>query len=157
MIDAFENETFLKSLKKEMDACEMALEAVGLAMRRISEALPYYKWIGVYWLKGDTLRLGPYVGAKTEHTRIVVGEGVCGTAVKENANQIVGDVRQRENYLACSLDVRSEIVVLIRDDNGKILGQIDADGHDVEVFDERDETLLTEVAHLIAKTLPQVG
>ena len=153
MDETFDSRKFLKSLKKEMDEHETTLEAVRYAMHRIAETLPYYKWVGVYWLKGDTLLLGSYVGAKTEHTRIRVGKGVCGTAVKENANQIVRDVRERDNYIACSLDVRAEIVVLIRK-QGRILGQIDADGHEVGVFDARDEALLEGVARLIADRLP---
>jgi len=111
--------------------------------------LPGYNWSGVYRLEGETLVLDEYVGAATDHTRIAVGVGVCGTAVKERANQVIEDVRALENYLACSLETRSEIVVLIHR-NGEILGQIDIDGHDVGAFDRSDESFLEQVAEVLA-------
>lgn len=111
--------------------------------------LPDYEWCGIYALHGDVLRLDAYVGAFTDHTEIPVGRGVCGTAVAENRNQVIADVRALDNYLACSLQTRSEIVVLIR--NGDtILGQIDIDGHVVGTFDQNDEAFLEELAHLLA-------
>lgn len=120
-------------------------------MQLLRDRLPHYYWVGIYWLQGDMLILGPYVGPPTEHGRIPVGRGVCGTAVAENANQIVYDVRERENYLACNLETRSEIVVLIRQpDTGAILGQLDVDSTEVGAFDESDEAFLEAIARLIA-------
>ena len=92
-----------------------------------------YDWVGIYRLEGEDLVLDEFVGAPTDHTRIPVGTGVCGTAVTENENQVIDDVRSLSNYLACSVNTRSEIVVLIRR-GGKILGQIDVDGHKVASF-----------------------
>lgn len=117
-------------------------------MELISQ-LPGYNWSGVYRLEGDTLVLDEYVGAETDHTRIKVGVGVCGTAVSENANQVVEDVRSLSNYLACSLQTRSEIVVLVRRGD-VILGQIDIDGHEVGAFDQSDEAFLERVAGVLA-------
>jgi GAF domain-containing protein len=108
-----------------------------------------YDWSGIYRLQGDELHLDEYVGASTDHTVIPVGRGVCGTAVSENQNQVIADVRELSNYLACSLQTRSEIVVLIRDGN-RILGQIDIDGHRVHAFDDTDEALLESVADILA-------
>jgi GAF domain-containing protein len=118
-------------------------------MRLIAETFSHYRWVGVYWLEGETLVLGPHVGAATEHDRIPVGRGVCGTAVLVGKNQIVPDVHQLTNYLACSAATRSEIVVLIRRD-GAIVGQIDADGDLVGAFDATDENLLMAVAGRLA-------
>lgn len=119
------------------------------AMEALSK-LPGYDWCGIYRLQDGVLVLGEYVGAATDHTRIPVGIGVCGTAVKENRNVVVEDVRSLENYLSCSLQTRSEIVVLIRKD-GKVIGQIDIDGHKVGAFDETDEAFLEDLATLIAE------
>jgi GAF domain-containing protein len=113
------------------------------------DELPAYNWSGIYRLEGETLVLDEYVGAKTDHTRIPVGRGVCGTAVAEDRNQVIADVRQLENYLSCSLETRSEIVVLIRS-GGKVLGQIDIDGHTVNGFDASDEALLERIATIMA-------
>jgi GAF domain-containing protein len=119
------------------------------AMEQLS-ALPNYNWSGIYRLEGDTLVLDEYVGAETDHTHIPVGRGVCGTAVADNANQIVEDVNQLTNYLACSITTKSEIVVLIRDSAGTIFGQIDIDGHTVGAFDQTDESFLDRLAVLLA-------
>lgn len=113
------------------------------------DALPGYNWSGVYRLVGETLVLDAYVGAATDHTEIPVGRGVCGTAVAENRNQVIEDVRELTNYLACSTQTRSEIVVLIRDED-RVLGQIDIDGHTVGQFDETDEALLERIAQILA-------
>ena len=112
-----------------------------------------FDWCGVYRLQGETLVLDAYVGAPTDHTHIPVGKGVCGTAVAQNENQIVDDVRNLQNYLSCSLETRSELVVLIRDalESGNILGQIDIDGHTVGRFGKPEEHLLEAVAALIAE------
>lgn len=114
------------------------------------DELSTYDWSGIYRLEGDTLVLAEYCGAATDHTHIPVGRGVCGTAVAENANQLIEDVRELSNYLSCSVATRSEIVVLIKDDE-KILGQIDIDGHQVGAFDDEDEALLSKLAEVLAQ------
>ena len=119
-----------------------------LAMKLLDE-LPTYNWSGIYRLDGEELILDAYVGEETEHTRIKVGVGVCGTAVAENANQVIHDVRELSNYLACSLKTRSELVVLIREGDN-IIGQIDIDGHEVGAFDLSDESLLEKMAEVLA-------
>lgn len=116
-----------------------------IAVRLIAAHFSHYTWVGVYWLRGNKLILGPFVGAPTIHAEIAVGQGVCGTAVADERNQIVHDVRDVANYLACSATTRSEIVVLIRR-TGQIIGQIDADSDEAGAFDETDEDLLTYVA-----------
>src|SRR5262245_32904635 len=89
--------------------------ALAAAMTYLRGHRADYHWVGIYRLEGDTLVLGPYAGPHTDHDRIPVGHGVCGTAVAEDRNQVVGDVRALTNYLACNLETRSEIVVLIRE------------------------------------------
>ena len=129
-------------------------------MRRFAmgqlDSLDTYNWSGIYRLEGDTLVLDEYVGAATDHTHIPVGRGVCGTAVAERANQVIEDVRELDNYLACSTQTRSELVVLIYKNgivrsDGEIIGQIDIDGHQVGAFDASDEKLLTEMAAVLAQ------
>ncbi len=120
------------------------------------DSLDTYNWSGIYRLEGDTLVLDEYVGAATDHTHIPVGRGVCGTAVAERANQVIEDVRELDNYLACSTQTRSELVVLIYKNgivrsDGEIIGQIDIDGHQVGAFDASDEKLLTEMAAVLAQ------
>ncbi|HEY0866402.1 MAG TPA: GAF domain-containing protein [Fimbriimonas sp.] len=146
MIDAAVAHQFLVDLEANP---RQGAEFRKAAMTMLDE-LPGYNWSGIYRLEGDALVLDEYVGAPTDHTRIPVGRGVCGTAVAERENQIVEDVRELSNYLACSTQTRSEIVVLIHRD-GEILGQIDIDGHRVGQFDKSDEQFLQRVAAQIAE------
>lgn len=122
------------------------------AVRAIRETLPQASWAGIYWLEGQELVLGPYEGPETEHTRIPVGTGVCGSAVAKDEDVVVDDVRALDNYLACSADVRSEIVALIRA-RGEILGQIDLDAEAVGAFSEDDLCVLRAVADTLAGLL----
>ena len=132
-----------------------ARAAVQAIMAYLSQHRPDYHWVGLYELRGTMLHLGPYVGPETDHAEIPVGRGVCGTAVQENKNQIIGDVRALTNYLACNLETRSEIVVLIRDpDTGRVRGQIDVDGTKVNSFGRDEEAFLEDVAKVLEPLLP---
>ncbi|HXG93196.1 MAG TPA: GAF domain-containing protein [Blastocatellia bacterium] len=125
-------------------------EALREAVRILKEEREHYDWVGIYLLEGDTLVLHNYIGKPTDHTHIPIGQGVCGTAVAERANQIVGDVTKLDNYLACSVETRAEIVVLIRRGD-EIFGQIDIDSDRINAFTDEDEALLNRVADLLAK------
>ncbi|HET6349158.1 MAG TPA: GAF domain-containing protein [Candidatus Krumholzibacteria bacterium] len=110
-----------------------------------------FHWTGVYELFPDNvLRLGPFIGAPTDHVFISVGRGVCGSAVAERRDKNVPDVSKEPNYLACSSSTRSELVVLIRDGE-KIFAQIDIDSHEVDAFDARTETEVKKVADWLAR------
>ncbi len=121
------------------------------AVEGLHESDPRFHWTGIYELFPDNvLRLGPFVGAPTDHVFIGVGRGVCGTAVAEKRNINVPDVRLVGNYLACSTETRSELVVLIRRE-GKIFAQIDIDSHLVGAFDENSVSDVQRVADLLAE------
>ena len=123
-------------------------EVLGGVVRLVHEAHPSWDWSGIYLMKDGVLVLGPST-APADHDRIEVGEGVCGTAVAEDKNQVVEDVREVENYLACSIHTRSEIVVLIRHE-GEIVGQFDIDSDKVGAFTSEDEALLEGLAGVVA-------
>jgi len=113
-----------------------------------------YDWVGMYWLEGDSLALGPWSGRHaTEHTRIPVGEGVCGAAVREKSTIIVDDVQSDPRYLACFLETQSEIVVPIFA-AGRIIGEFDIDGVVIGAFGEQDKVFLEALAANIGKEWP---
>lgn len=127
-------------------------ELIRLAVREIEAADERYDWVGVYLLEDEELVLHSYVGAPTEHERIRVGVGVCGTAVAEERDLLVEDVREIDNYLSCSPDTRSEAVVLIREPgSGAIVGQLDLDSDRVGGFDEEDRRELRVVAEWLGR------
>jgi L-methionine (R)-S-oxide reductase len=126
-------------------------EILESAVRALSEMHPLFHWTGVYELFPDqVLRLGPFVGAPTDHVFIGVGRGVCGTAVAEGRNMNIPDVSRESNYLACSTQTRSELVVLIRKEE-TIFAQIDIDSHELAAFDEEAVRLVQAVADRLAE------
>ncbi|UOK42696.1 MULTISPECIES: GAF domain-containing protein [Flavobacterium] len=120
--------------------------------RLLSDTISHYDWVGFYFADHETktLHLGPYVGAETDHTVIPFGKGICGQVAESNANFVVPDVKAQDNYIACSLTVKSEIVVPLFVD-GKNIGQIDIDSHVLDPFTKEDETFLEFVNQEVAK------
>ena len=112
---------------------------------------PYTSVYG-YMLHGDELVLEAFSGRETLHTRIPVGTGVCGMAVATGQDQNVPDVTAAGNYLACNLDTKSELVVLIRR-GGTILGQIDIDSDLPAGFTDAHHRAVKEVADALAVLL----
>ena len=126
---------------------ESILEAAVSGVHQID---PRFDWTGIYELyPDDVLRLGPFVGSPTDHVFIGVGTGVCGTAVAEKRNLNIPDVRNITNYLACSTETRSELVILIRSGD-TIHAQIDIDSHQVAAFDDTAVAKVQRVADWLA-------
>lgn len=126
-----------------MDICEL-----------LKSNIPYYNWVGFYFRNGDKeeLVLAPYVGAPTDHTIIPFGKGICGQVALSNQNFVVPDVSAQDNYIACSITVKAEIVVPIFV-NGKNIGQIDIDSNTPDPFTEDDERFLEFVCEQVATLL----
>ncbi|NAW52250.1 GAF domain-containing protein [Elizabethkingia argentiflava] len=120
----------------------------------LSQEISYYNWIGFYFRDGEKeeLMLGPYVGEHTDHTRIPFGKGICGQVAVSGSTFVVPDVAEQENYLACSLDTKAEIVVPIFKD-AKNIGQIDIDSHSIDPFTKEDTELLEWLSQEVAKIL----
>ena len=127
-------------------------QLLGIAAEKIRAAGPPYTSVYLYMLHGDELVLEAFAGRETDHTRIPVGVGVCGTAVARGQDQNVPDVRAVENYLACNAWTRSELVVLIRR-GSKILGQIDIDSDLPDPFTPEEESAVKQVADALAVLL----
>jgi len=127
-------------------------DLLSMAAERMQAAGPPYTSVYLYMLRGGELVLEAYAGRETEHERIPVGKGVCGTAVATGRDQNVGDVRAIENYIACNLFTRSELVVLIRRGTF-ILGQIDVDSDVKDPFTPAEEIEVKKVADALAVLL----
>jgi GAF domain-containing protein len=110
-----------------------------------------YDWVGYYLHNPEKkeLVLKTYVGQPTDHTHIPFGKGICGQVALSNKNFIVDDVSAQDNYIACSLDVKSEIVIPLFV-NGNNIGQIDIDSNNLQSFSEKDATFLSEVNRLVS-------
>lgn len=148
-----------QKLKIEVEKILKAQEAsVDLRLKEICELLeaeiPYYTWVGFYFKNGDKdeLKLGPYVGEPTDHTIIPFGKGICGQVAVSNKNFVVPDVTAQDNYIACSIHVKSEIVVPLFK-NGENIGQIDIDSNVPDAFNEEDERFLEFVNEKVAEII----
>lgn len=120
----------------------------------LSDEISYYNWVGFYFKNGDKneLKLGPYVGAETDHTIIPYGKGICGQVAESNETFVVPDVYAQDNYLACSIETKAEIVVPIFKD-GENVGQIDIDSHTINPFTEDDTKILDYICARVSEII----
>jgi len=115
------------------------------------ENFNHYSWIGIYIVEGNDLILGPWKGKQaTEHTKIPIGKGICGSAAASGKTEIISDVHSDERYLACFVTTKSEIVVPIKKDS-KILGEIDIDSDIKGAFTKEDKLFLEKIADMLSK------
>lgn len=140
-----------------LDSIRQALEPGNAGPQAVVDILhdrfAHYSWVGLYLVDSDGLVLGPWKGpAATEHTRIPIGQGICGAAAASGSTEIVQDVNADPRYLACFASTRSEIVVPVHLD-GSVIGEIDIDSDQPHAFDDADSAFLEQVAALLAPTL----
>ena len=129
-----------KTLK---DVCEL-----------LKYSVPYYDWVGFYFKNGEKeeLKIGPYSGLATDHTIIPFGKGICGQVAVSSENLVIPDVNAEDNYIACSLNVKSEIVIPLFVNNINI-GQIDIDSNTADPFTREDERFLEFVCESVASIM----
>lgn len=105
-------------------------------------------WAGFYLMKDNQLVLGPFQG-KVACTRIKIGKGVCGTAVKTGQTQVVPNVHEFEGHIACDSGSNSEIVVNIYK-NKECVGVLDLDSYQFETFNQDDAQMLEALCKIIS-------
>ncbi len=133
-------------LNRGGDADDVLRDVVSI----LHDRLPHYSWVGIYFVEGDELVLGPWRGPQaTEHVRIRLGEGICGSAAASGRSEIVADVAADGRYLACFPSTRSELVVPITY-GGRVIAEIDIDSDEPAAFDADDAAFVERVATLIS-------
>ena len=137
-------ERFFDGVRGASDSDELSVRTVQF----LKQLFPHYNWVGIYWVRGGRLELGPWKGpAATEHTSIPLGSGICGAAATSGRIENVPDVNRDGRYLQCFLHTKSEIVVPIFS-GGNVIGEIDIDSDEVSAFGKRDENFLKRAALL---------
>src|SRR5207245_9155530 len=127
----------LVSLSSALSSEPLA-KALTTSVRIVRESSDHVDWVGIYLVRGNDLVLEAYAGhEETEHVRIPIGEGICGSAAKEGATIVVPDVSKDPSYLMCFATTRSEIVVPIKGKKG-VLGEIDIDSNRLSAFNQED-------------------
>ncbi len=136
---------------KETQSTQVALNWV---CAEIHQKLPNYDWVGFYFHhpQKKELHLRAFAGNPTDHTVIPFGKGICGQVALSNQNFVIDDVSKQDNYISCSIEVKSEIVIPLFV-NSKNVGQIDIDSNTPSAFDEKDEAFLEKVNALVSTFL----
>jgi len=144
-------QTITEIISKPNSSKDIKLQSICDVLR---EKIPHYNWVGFYFHKEDqkVLELAQYSGNPTDHTIIPFGKGICGQVAVSNQNFVVPDVKAQDNYIACSLTVKSEIVIPIFV-NGKNIGQIDIDSETLDPFTVQDERFLEWVCQQVSEIL----
>ncbi|MGV8139522.1 MAG: GAF domain-containing protein [Mangrovibacterium sp.] len=117
--------------------------------RLLKYRIYHYDWVGFYILEENELVLGPYAGKPTQHIRIPVGKGICGQVAEKKKTIVVQDVSRENNYISCSIDVQSEIVVPVLK-NGVFVAELDIDSHSPAPFRRDDMAFLEQVCALLS-------
>lgn len=110
----------------------------------LADAFPVFFWTGFYIVdpdRADELVVGPYQGT-LGCLRIAFGRGVCGTAARDQATQIVADVHAFPGHIACDSRSASEIVVPVFDASGALIAVFDVDATEISAFDAVDAEAL---------------
>ena len=137
---------------------EALVEGVPYEMANLANAsallwqeMPDINWAGFYKMMDGQLVLGPFQG-KPACTLIPVGRGVCGTAVAQDAIQLVPDVHKFPGHIACDCASNSEIVLPIHV-NGTIWGVLDIDSPTTGRFTEEDQEGLEEIVKILERVI----
>lgn len=108
-------------------------------------------WVGVYFVEGETLVLGPFQGP-IACTRISKGKGVCGSAWQNKQTVLVPDVDAFPGHIACSSLSKSEIVVPVFKGE-EVAFIIDIDSEFLADFDQTDVYYVELIAGLLESSL----
>ena len=143
----------LSALKATLKTAGNEIDAQELVCQALYDGFEHYSWVGIYIIEGKDLVLSAWAGPEeTEHKRIAVGEGICGLAAETGETELVPDVSERAEFIACFPTTRSEIVVPIHGAGG-VIGEIDIDSDWLDAFDDRDREFLEAVAARLAAVM----
>ena len=149
-----DSEGLLTAIRSAVATAPNGNAAMQQVVRLLKDGMPHYTWVGIYLREGEELVLGPFLGKPSPHTRIPLGNGICGAAATQKETIIVDDVNADPRYLACSIETRSEIVVPIMN-GADVLGEIDIDSDRPSAFGANDRALLEQIAPLLAEALAE--
>jgi len=145
-------ENYLSELNTLIEQEENASQALQQICSKIQKDLDHYDWVGFYFMNHHSkkLLLGPYAGKATDHTIINFGSGICGQVALSGETYLSEDVSAEENYIACSIEVKSEIVVPLYL-NEVLIGQIDIDSNTTGAFGKDDDIFLKALNKKLAQ------
>lgn len=154
VLDPSAPEAFYESLARQLDVLlgdeTERVANLANAAALIWHTMPGLNWAGFYLMRDGELVLGPFQG-KPACVRIGVGQGVCGTAVANNASVRVDDVHVFPGHIACDDETRSELVVPLRAD-GRVVGVLDLDSPEPGRFTTADQDGCERLVQVLERT-----
>lgn len=143
----------IEALRTVMNPKRAPAAVLDFVVVHLRDAYPRFSWVGIYLLNEDFLELAAWRGPRaTEHTRIPVGQGICGLAAQSRETVVVPDISKDPRYVACFPETRSEIVVPILRE-GLVYGEVDVDSDALDAFSPQDRQFLEVVADDLARYL----
>ena len=137
----------LAQLKTMTESERDTIAVLSNASAVLNMGLNDINWAGFYLVREGQLVLGPFQG-RPACIRIDFGKGVCGTAARTGATQLVPDVHKFQGHIACDGASNSEIVIPIRH-QGKLAAVLDIDSPLFSRFTPADQRGLEECAALL--------
>ncbi len=143
----------LDAVSAMLDKGEDEVAAMATIVSELHSTFEYFHWTGFYrCVRPDVLKVGPYQGTHGCLT-IPFEKGVCGKAARKKKTQLVEDVQSISCHIACSSETRSEIVVPVRDNGGRIHSILDVDSKELAAFDEIDKQYLEQLVELFRERI----
>ena len=149
-----EFDSLLTLIKTKLNSGISQKDGLQFICQLLFDHVESYDWVGYYLHNSEKkeLVLNTYVGQPTDHTHIPFGKGICGQVAVSNDNFLVDDVSAQDNYIACDIHVKSEIVIPLFS-KGVNIGQIDIDSNKIKAFTEKDAKFLEQLNTAIAEKL----
>ena len=138
-------------LESLIDKNEYDITILSNSSAILNQYLENINWVGFYRLKDNYLYLSSFQG-KPACIKIKVGNGVCGTCIKENKTILVDNVLEFKGHIACDSNSRSEICIPIYMNN-EIYGLLDIDSPIFNRFNNLDKDKLEQISSIISKKL----
>ncbi len=140
--------TLLRQAKALVDGERKLIPNLANLSALLWENLENINWVGFYLMEDKELLLGPFQG-KPACIHIPLGKGVCGTAAIERKTLLVPDVHEFPGHIACDCASRSELVVPLLANSGRILGVLDLDSPSPARFSQKDAEVMEQLVRLI--------
>ena len=118
----------------------------------LHNSFEHYHWTGFYRTTSpEVLKVGPYQGGHGCLT-ITYDRGICGAAARTGEAQIVPNVHERPEHIACSSSTNSEIVIPVKNSNGNVVAVLDVDSDEFDAFSEDDISLAQDICEWLGVT-----
>lgn len=139
----------LSMLKSIIEDEKDIITNISNAAALINAIIGRVNWCGFYFIKNGELVLGPFQGMPA-CTRIKIGSGVCGTAVKSRKTMRIENVHEFKDHIACDAASNSELVIPIIKDE-KVYGVLDIDSEEIGRFTEMEQVYAEKCIDVLNK------